>query len=207
MRIFTLLFIIGLTSFSLHAQSPAVDAPLSPRNGITLKSAAMVFGGYNSIGLLPVTVEYDRKFSRRASWVAGASFAWMPGNYINYDCGPEGGCYDNTVRNATFTLSGKAAYDLPVARDILMLRFEAGVAATYFRVLREDREDMSDRFLPSLVAEIHWSLKLSKHLRLLFSPLVVSPSFFRFSPWGAGGRTDKPYFEYNLGAFGISTRF
>ena len=201
----TAIFVIIIVT-SLNGQPPKKEfVPL--RSGIIVKSAALTFGGYNSIGYLPVSLEYDRKLSGKTSWVIGASFASMPGSYISYDCGPKGGCYDNTVRNATLTVCGKIAWTLPFARERLFVRAEAGVAGTYFRVLREDRKDLKDKFLPSLTAELYLGVNLSRRFSLLFSPLIVTPSYIRFSPWGIGGRTDKPYFEYNFGAFGFLTRF
>jgi hypothetical protein len=157
-------------------------------------------------GFIPVTIAYDR-YVRHNVTIGGVIHS---SNHF-FSFSTDG----YTVEDVSIFAGARAGYDLKVARNLrlrfglgaglgchIVLNIEAGRGAT----LPDSVNFPADRWLPHLLADIHWAWRVGRNLELTFAPLVVSPSQLIFSPWDddyySGG-----YYNFNCAPVGLSVRF
>ncbi len=181
------------------------------KNSITLSTSLFSMTAHSSLGgIFPVTLGYDRMINKRFSLGVTAYYYTIFGSF-SFD--------DYQLRESSLFVAGKVNYYLPIFRNVLYLRFGAGLGVGYHydieykygmgSTYQPDGSEPDKAWRPQIMVDIHWVIRINRNTDILLAPLLVSPSYFIYTP----KPIDHPYYyeryyHFNmLGTFGISTRF
>ena len=195
-RFFGYLFVTTLMVSATHAQQRKL--PEVGPNTFAAGVSVLGIDSYNNF-CPTFSLEYTRNIKYNFSWGVLAQQTFSIGRFAMIDCwsdrddGRPCDPYDGTAGKNMFMLSGMGYYRLPVIRRTLFLIGGAGAGAGFRNILGSDKERMDDRVLPYFTLQLQWAIRFRDGTEIRFSPLLISPARYSWSPMKTLGYRERAY--------------
>ena len=143
-------------------------------------------------------VEFNRSIGGNMYW--GTFFSYQANTEsVEVYIPQQGKPVPDNVYMDIASLYGMFYYRLPVINTRLSLRMGAGIGIGYHSISMSYRNPSAkDKVLPYVTASVQWIYRTKKGFELKFSPLIISPSQFNYSPMGIDKESKGYMFSYDL---------
>lgn len=201
---------------ALSAKNPSwrqTENPWESRNSIIFVWNGFSGTSYNASGYFEsFSLEYDRFISDRFSLSLTGHYNHLPGRLATDT---------HTVAENYTLIAAKANYSLPIVGNWLYLRGGVGIGAGIHDITGvswgwhapEGYEDVDTETMrgtkvrPELIVDLNIVFRVSRHIDILLSPLIITPSRLIFGPAGFNEPYDSPYLNIDFFKVGVAARF